>query len=137
MDLTSPRDPDPPAAGSITGRRVTRAEPELRRADPHRARGPARSLSPKVHPDGGGDGAVRVTGVTGGEITPELASALIERIFGCGLLLSGVSSTIGQDQAGDRLAFAAAELDRLISQIRGAVINHPSLLGTRPGLEPR
>jgi hypothetical protein len=112
MSEAMPATPDPPLAGHLAEGRYA----------------PSAGLA--------GDGAIPVAApseprsdgdpepfATGGEITPELAAALIQRVFGAGILLAGASSIVGESPAAERLASAAAELDLLVREIRQAVFS--------------
>lgn len=93
--------------------------------------------TPAVGPAGAAPGAPSPGGFPdpvpdGGEITPELAAALIQRIFGAGLLLAGVSSMVSPGTASERLDSAVAELDLLVRDIRQAVFTRQEHLGYTP-----
>lgn len=133
MDLTGPPDPDPPTATSSTVERAARSGPGPGSAGRARPRAVANPRSGGIPPGTPGYDTVPGATAPGRDVTPEFASMLIERIFDCGLLLSGVSSAIERGPASEHLASAVAELNLLISQIRRAVLTQPGLPGRTPG----
>ena len=64
--------------------------------------------------------------------TPEFAGYVVNRLFSVGLRLESARSIVGNGPAGDRIAAATDEVDRMIRDIRtalfGLVEDHPAVL---------
>ena len=67
--------------------------------------------------------------------TPEFAGYVVNRLFSVGLRLKSARSIVGNGPAGDRIAAATDEVDRMIRDIRtalfGLVENRPALVNER------
>jgi hypothetical protein len=66
---------------------------------------------------------------------PELVSYIVNGLFSVGLSLESARSIVGKGPAGDRIAAATAEVDRMICDIRtalfGLVEDRPALVNER------
>lgn len=66
---------------------------------------------------------------------PELAGYIVNRLFSVGLSLDSARSIVGEGPAGDRIAAATGEVDRMIRDIRTALFglteDRPALLEER------
>lgn len=66
---------------------------------------------------------------------PEFAGYVVNRLFSIGLRLESARSIVGNGPAGDRIAAATDELDRVIRDVRtamfGHVADHPAVLTKR------
>lgn len=66
---------------------------------------------------------------------PELAGYIVNRLFSVGLSLESARSIVGKGAAGDRIAAATSEIDRMIRDVRTAVFGlteeRPALLEER------
>lgn len=102
--------------------RAARATPAPAHAAPTAHGGPA---APAPSPDGPAWG--------GGDITPELAGDLVQRIFEAGLQLSSASSLVGGGPAGERLAAAVTALDLIVRDVRLAVFSRSAPQPPSPG----
>jgi hypothetical protein len=69
------------------------------------------------------------------DTTPQFVNYIVNRLFSVGLSLESAHSIVGSGPAGDRIAAATDEVDRLIRDIRaatfGPVADRPALLEAR------
>lgn len=61
-----------------------------------------------------------------GDTIPELAGSVVNGLFSVGLSLDSARSIVGNGPAGDRIAAATAQVDRMIHDIRTALLRLPA-----------